>query len=738
LDYTERTATEDPSIDIDGDGTDEASWSGIYTGGESSTSKSVDGLSTGDNSVSTGTAKGPQPDWSLSWTENTATEDPSIDVDGDGSTDASYTGVLQSGETHTASVSDLSTGSHTATVSLAGHQTDVDIDMTERTATEDPGLDLDGDGSVDASYSGILTSGQSTSVSAETLSNGGTTVETSLTAGTVDYTLSATGRTHTEDPSIDVGGDGTTEASASGIVSPGTTETLELSSLSNTDSSATVSTTAGTADVAFKFKERQRSVDPAIIINGNRAGYTGTLDDGQTVQVDGSTSWLSTGSNTVEVRVGENVGTDAPNPQVELVYKHDATDRINQTYTDQKWSESYDVSKQFNSSQNDVTVELEHSKEIVAVRSLEYRVNGNSWQELTSQAYDLNGTTVRAELGDVSAGDQVDVRTAASKVQVKNGDITVEDPTPPGQKLDTAIRMDSWGSDSYIRVRSDSDLIRYTYNESWTAPDEFVEIRETGEQRLYMPDATSGSLARVSTIPVEANTSTGGVEVSVENPSRTEPEFVVRPGPGGGGDKVEFTYLNAQDDKDYILWSVSEEIVRDSGTANSPITLSDDDSSETLAFLVDDSGSSGGGSGGSTGLQDSLQGAASGAVNAGTSLSDVGIILVVGGLIAGAWVLSRQFGGASLSWEYLIIAEGVVGGVLALELLSEYSLAGGVALGFARLAEQVGLGLSEAMPLALLVAGGLGYLAIRRWGRPQVVVNREFSIGGSERGENRK
>lgn len=675
-------------------------------------------------------------DYSLEWTERTATEDPSIDVDGDGSTDASYTGVLKSGQTHTASVSDLSTGSHTASVST-GHRVDVDVDMTERTATEDPGIDLDGDGVTDASYSGILTSGQSASVSAEALSNGDSTVETSLTAGTVDYTLSATGRTHTEDPSIDVGGDGSTEASASGIVSPGTTKTLELSSLSNSDSSATVSTTAGTADVAFKFRERQRSVDPAIIINGHRTGNTGALDDGQTVRVDGSSSWLSSGPNTVEVRVGETVGPDAPNPQVDLEYTHNATDRINQTYIDQKWSERYDVSKQFNSSQNDVTVELEHSGEIVAVRSLEYRINGNSWQELTSQAYELNGTTVRADLGDVEAGDQVDVRTAASKVQTKNGEITVEEPTAPGQRLDTAIRMDSWGSDSYIRVRGDSDLIRHTYNESWTGPDEYVEIRETGEQRLYMPDATSGSLARVSTIPVEANTSTGGVEVSVEDPERTEPEFVVRPGPGGEGDKVEFTYLNAQDDKDYILWSVSNEIVRDSGTANSPITLSDDDSSETLRFLLDDSGSAGG-SGGSTSLQGELKGAASGAVSAGTSLSDVGIILVVGGLIAGAWVLSRQFGGASLSWEYLILAEGVVGGILALELLSEYSLAGGIAIGFARLAEQVGLGLAEAMPLALLVAAGLGYLAVRRWGRPQVVVNREFSIGGTERGENRK
>ncbi|WP_137682878.1 hypothetical protein [Haloarcula mannanilytica] len=736
LDYTERTATEDPSIDIDGDGTAEASWSGIYSAGASTTTKSVGGLSVGDNSVSTSTTNGPQPDWSLSWTERTATEDPSIDLDGDGSTDASYTGVLKSGETHTASVSDLSTGSHTASVST-GHQVDVDIDMTVRTASEDPGLDLDGDGVTDASYSGILRSGETASVSAETLSEGSTTLETSLTAGSVDYTVSATGRTHTEDPSVDLDGDGSTEVSHSGIISPGATETYELADLSTSTSSATVSTAAGTSDVSFRFKERQRSVDPAIIINGNRAGYTGTLDDGQTVQVDGSSSWLASGDNTVEVRVGEGVSSDAPNPQVQMVYTHDATDRINQTYTDETWSERYNVEKQFNASQNDVTVDLDHSSEIVAVRSLEYRTNGGSWQELTSQAYELNGTTVRADIGDVQAGDTVEVRDAASKVQVHNGEITVEETTAPGQRLDTAIRMDSWSSDSYIKVRNSSDLVRYTYNESWSAPDEYVEIYETGEQRLYMPGASGGSLARVSTIPVEVDAETGGARVSVEDPTRSEPEFVVDPGPGGSGDTVAFTYLNAQDDTDYVLWSATEEIVRDSGTANSPITLTDDDSDETLAFLIDDTGSSGPtNETGPTSL-DELSGAAQGAVGS-TSLGDVGIIVVVAVVIAGAWVISRQFGDANLGWQTLFVAEAVVGGVLALELLSQYSLAGGIAVGFARFLEGVGLGLAEAMPLALIVVGALGYLAVRRWGRPQVVVNRSFSLGGSERGENRK
>ncbi|WP_058997744.1 hypothetical protein [Haloarcula sp. CBA1127] len=212
-------------------------------------SRTID-LSTSSSQLDFSGSGGSSIDYTLSWTERTATEDPSVDVDGDGSTDASYTGVLKSGETHTASVSDLSTGSHTASVSLAGHQTDVDIDMTERTATEDPGLDLDGDGSVDASYSGILTSGQSTSVSAETLSNGDSTVETSLTAGTVDYTISADGTYHTEDPAVDVDGDGVTEAGYSGMLAPGETATAELPSIDRQTSDVKISTVGGSATTA--------------------------------------------------------------------------------------------------------------------------------------------------------------------------------------------------------------------------------------------------------------------------------------------------------------------------------------------------------------------------------------------------------------------------------------------------------------------------------------------------------
>jgi len=270
--------------------------------------------------------------------------------------------------------------------------------------------------------------------------------------------------------------------------------------------------------------------------------------------------------------------------------------------------------------------------------------------------------------------------------------------------------------------------------ESWTAPEDHTVFRADGTQQVRLPKASDGSLARISTIPVSVAPGTGDVRVDVESPSRTEPEFYVKPGPSGSGQPVQFTYLSAKDDTKYLLWSQTNEIVRDSGTANSPITLEDDDSKERLQFLIDDGGSSTGPGGDSSGVPGSLDEVASGAVSAGATLGDVGILVIVAGLIAGAWFLSREFG-EPLSWQTLVVAEAAVVGMLSLELVSQFSFVGGVAFGVGQLGKFLGMGLMQAAPLALLVFGVLGYLAIRRWGRPQVVVNRSFTIGGEERGK---
>jgi hypothetical protein len=638
LDWTEQTATKDPSIDVDGDGTDEASWSGVYRSGESTTSKSVNGLSTGSNSVGTSTTSGPQPSWDLSWTEQTATEDPSIDVDGDGTTDASYTGVLESGQTHTASVSDLSTGSHTASVSLAGHQTDVDIDMTERTATEDPGLDLDGDGTTDASYSGILTSGQSTSVSAETLSNGDSTIETSLTAGTVDYTISADGTYHTEDPAVDVDGDGVTEAGYSGVLAPGETATAELPSIDRQTSGVTMSTVGGSATTArVTYTERTETEDISLYVNGNETSYAGRLGDGETASLTTDSAWVREGTNNVELGLAQQ-SADAPATQVQLTYRHEVQDKQTVTYTAEQLTSRYNVSKSFAGDRTAASLTIPFERNVYEVRDLEVRTNGGTWSDVAPADYELNDTTLNVELGSVSAGDTVTVRADGSMARVNNGSIQVVDPSVRGSTLDSRVKLTDWAGDSYMRLPDGAERIHYAYDEPWAGESgEYATIEANGTQRLYLPPSDAGYKFQLATVPVTATPTNGDVQVSVTDaPDTNEPSLEIGAG-DSYGDEVEFTFVGATDDQKYILYSTSQGVVRDSGTANSPLTLSDDDSDETLQFQEENTTASSSGS--TSGV---LSGATMGPISAPEEGIPVPLIVGVVLLLALA-VLVRRF-----------------------------------------------------------------------------------------------
>jgi hypothetical protein len=652
LDYTEKYATQDPKIDVDGDGTNEASWSGIYTSGQTTTSKSVNGMSVGSNSVSTSTTTGPEPDWSLSWTENTATENPSIDLDGDGSTDASYTGVLKSGETHTASVSDLSTGSQTATVSLAGHQTDVDIDLTERTATEDPGLDLDGDGSVEASYAGILRSGESASVSAEPLSNGDSTVETSLTAGTVDYTLSADGTYHTEDPAVDVDGDGTIEAGYSGMLAPGETATAELPSIDRQTSSVTMSTVGGSATTArVTYTERTETEDVSLYVNGNETSYAGRLGDGETASLTTDSAWVREGTNNVELGLAQQ-SADAPATQVQLTYRHEVQDKQTVTYTAEQLTSRYNVSKSFAGDRSAASLTIPFERNVYEVRNLKVRTNGGTWSEVAPADYELNDTELNVELGAVSAGDTVTVRADGSMARVNNGSIQVVDPSVRGSTLDSRVRLTDWNGDSYIRLPDGAERIHYAYDEPWSGESgEYATVEATGTQQLYLPPSDAGYEFQLATIPVVAKPINGDVQVSVTDaPDTNEPSLEIGAG-STYGDEVEFTFVDAKADQKYILYSTSQSVVRDSGTANSPITLSDDDSDETLRFQEENTTASTDGS--TTGV---LSGATMGPISAPEEGIPVPLIVGVVLLLA-LTVLVRRF-------EFITLPSAVPEGTL--------------------------------------------------------------------------
>lgn len=523
-----------------------------------------------------------------------------------------------------------------------------------------------------------------------------------------DVTVSAGGVSKTA-----TGGSGsTTTLSPSSF---GKFDTIDIDRLSGSGESSSLE---------VSYTEIVETSDPTVEVNGDQTAYSGTLSNGETASLSTDSSWIREGENTVTVSVGSDSGGDAPVPNVDLEYSHNALDNQSVDYASQKWVESYNVSKTFGDDRSSTSVTIPFDGNVYEIASVEKRVNGGSWQSISSSSYSLENTKLTVETGSVSAGDTVAVRTTGEKVLSVNGSITVTEPTTSGNRLDSRIRFDSWASDSYLSLGGtpDEQRIHYLYNETWDETDSYSEITAEGYNRLHVPNAAGGSEARVSTVPVRVNAKSGEVELEIRNPTQTEPEFVVRPG-STSGDEVEYTYLSAESGTSWILWSHTEEIVRDSGEANSPVTLVDDDSGEILQFQLDDDGSSSAG-----GSEDPFTGVVAGGAKAtpGNAL----FIAFAAAILAAVWFLSREFGsgGGIISLRTLFIAEAGLVGLLAIETLSPASFVAGIAQALVSFAGEAGAGVATAMPLALLVIGGVVVYWLRSRSRPSKIVN--FRLGG--------
>jgi hypothetical protein len=410
---------------------------------------------------------------------------------------------------------------------------------------------------------------------------------------------------------------------------------------------------AGTLDYTVSMQERQTTVDPAVEVNGQWANHSGTLADGETVSLPANESWVQEGTNRVNVSVG-TVDADAPAPVVDVSYTHDALDEQTVTYEGEKWTERYNVSKTFASSRSATSLTIPFVGNVYRIRDVETRVNGSSWSDVPTDEYDLSNTTLTVQTGAVDAGTTVEVRANGSRLAVTNASITVTEPTLKGERLDSEIVLDSWGSDSYLSVGGTPDgrRIHYTYEETWTA-DEHSTVLANGVNRLHLPNAATNDVFRVSTIPVRVNVASNEAEFSVETASTTEPTFHVDPGTTTG-DSVSYTFVDAQDETSYVLWSETDEIARDSGTANSPLTLEDDDSEETLTFKLDDDGaSSAGDDGGAASWWSEPASTASGVVPAMPIANPALIALLVLGVIGGAiYYTDRRPGFSSTSTPF--------------------------------------------------------------------------------------
>lgn len=605
--------TTDPSLDIDGDGSAEASVAGELADGETATAD-LPQLTTGSQSWTASTAEY-TVDIDVEFTERTATEDPSVDIDGDGTAEASRSGIYTSGESATLELSALTSASQTVdTQAAAGPAPDWTITYSPHYATEDPVVDVDGDGVSDASYSGVLYTGETATVAVEDLTNGSTTLDTSTAVGPQpDWTLTYDAELYSRSPTIDIDQDGSPEAAHNGIIAPGETATIALENLNLTDDTATIGISDSTmVDVAVKLNERTQTNTPTVEINGQTTSYDGTLSDGQTESLTVDTGWLDD-TTTVNVTVGDTLSADAPKPQTELLYEHDAVDNVSVDHRAQAFAERYNVSRTYVSEKSDAELTIPYQGTVYSVKSLEIRTNeSGGWSSVSESDYHLDNTTLTVNItavygGDVPAGTTVEVRTAGRKFVAHNASVTVTDPSGLDAPIDTTMQLDQWDQGAYLGVGNDAQGRRLHYvvdNGSTYDTSEYVVIDAQDRQRLHLPNAADSDKVRIRTLPLDFDVASNEMRVSVpeDNVSRTEPYFRVK-GAGSSGDAYDVTFLNATSGETYQLYSIDNGVGLDTAQANSPVTLdgSDDTTGLFQIRLSEGSTDDGGGGGGPVG-----------------------------------------------------------------------------------------------------------------------------------------
>ncbi|RLM89571.1 hypothetical protein D3D02_06725 [Halobellus sp. Atlit-38R] len=528
-----------------------------------------------------------------------------------------------------------------------------DVSYTITQGVQNPGVDVDGDGTDEASYAGTLLEGETATAQLSALSNTDTSATVSTDAGTVDVTVDWTERQGVYDPSVDIDDDGTHEASYSGTLSEGEAVSKTIDPASG-DDIWTVSTNGGNVDVSAEMTETTVSDDLAIELNGNTTQlHSGTLADGETVQTTIPKSQLREGSNQLNVSLADgSLSADAPAMQADIDLAHDASDQIEVSYQTSAFEETYNVSHTYADATADAQMTIPFASErIVEVASLEYRIDGGTWQSVSAQHYRLDGTTLDVYLsdaygGDIPSGSTVDVRATGRRIDVANGAVTVTEATAPGDELDTQLRIDSRSPGFHVNVgpTANGERIHHATSSDYPTTD-YAIIEADGDQKLYLPNSKTGDHFRVNYIQTMAMPEKGDVKITVEK-AGSDPELDIDPGPMGAGDPVTYKYYRTTSGVEYILNSITQGVVRDSDVANSPAIFEDDDSDELLSIFAESASTTD--DGGGAGVWDRASSAVGSVQTPSMSVPSwlpiAGVLLLGGGAVV---VVSRRVFGSS-------------------------------------------------------------------------------------------
>lgn len=483
---------------------------------------SVDQTYSGSGSVTT----------TLSWTETHETIDPVLRVDG--STVAEYSGKVTDGETVSLNIltSELASGDRSLEYDPTGDTTagEWELDLTERTASENPSIDIDGGSSFQ--YDGILESGQDHTFNINDSNISNTVSGTvSIDDGKVVGELSINETTHTEDTTITINGEHT--VSNAGKLEPGERDVL-------------------TADV--------------------------------------ETSWLVEGENTIEVDVAPDI--DGPEGKVKFDWNHsgDASKVVN--HSGEVFSEVSTFEHTWVEDQDDATITVEWASDrVIRLGNLEVTHNGTV---IDDPSYAFSESDIIINLGSVEAGETTEVELTGWKIAAENGDIEVTSPTDEGIDLVTTFEVTETTAEALtLQVGGhDQGHLVHVLDESTDAPDEWdVRTLADGSQEVRMPDVAVGDSIRIETTDLEIWPNAGDVVIDPIDADADEPEFALSY-EHSAGDSVDVTWHGAESGETYELYSQSDNRVVDTATASSPVTFAtNDDPTTYLIQLYDPPGS---------------------------------------------------------------------------------------------------------------------------------------------------
>lgn len=431
------------------------------------------------------------------------------------------------------------------------------------------------------------------------------------------------------------------DSASLGSLQPGESASTGVAASPSTDAlDWTASAGSGKFDWTVEYTEETGTSDASVELNSTTKTVSGTLNESETAQVTFNQSVLQEGTNQLNVSVGDGtLSSDAPTPMVGVELTHDAVDQQSVDYGGGQWTESYNVSETYASSRASAELTVPFQSNVYAIQNIEASVNGSSWSSVSTANYNLSDTTLTVDLtgvygGEIPEGTEMRVRTTGTSVDPIAGTIQVTNPTAPGQPLNSTVEIVDWGPDSALDISGTprGDRVHYVSEASWT-PDEYSDFEGDGTHVLHLPNGSADNTITVRTLPLRIAPKQGDAHVSVPDGrvNRSEPVYRVTPG-DTVGDAYDVTFTNATDGEDYILWSETNEIVVDSGTASSPLTLSDDeDNVAILQFMLDD-GTSGSSS-------DSGSDSGGGPAPMPTTGGDTNFVPLIGVAIAGGLVI---------------------------------------------------------------------------------------------------